>query len=196
MARAPLEVFKTSRRGWGLRCRRALARGELVCEYAGELLSSEAARRQRRLPNYVLVVREHSRSGTWRTIIDLTHTGNVGRFANHSVTRTSRCTPFASRRPCRASRLASRDVGALEELTISHGDSGAGGGAAPGARTPCECGAAEAAAGPVRLISLGFAAYLARTGVNSPPSTDGRGGSLVGLLALSDFALQRIASSC
>lgn len=143
--RAPLEVFKTSRRGWGLRCRRALARGEFVCEYAGELLSSaEAARRQRRaVPNYIFVVREHSRSGTWRTIIDPTHTGNVGRFANHS------CDPNLAVHLVRVASLvprialfASRDVPALEELTISYGDSGAGGGAAPGARTPCECGAA------------------------------------------------------
>ena len=116
-----------------------------MCEYAGELLSSaEAARRQRRaVPNYIFVVREHSRSGTWRTIIDPTHTGNVGRFANHS------CDPnvvvhlvrVASLVP-RIALFASRDVPALEELTISYGDSGAGGGAAPGARTPCECGTA------------------------------------------------------
>ena len=71
---------------WTFEKRQRGRRGEFVCEYAGELLSSaEAARRQRRaVPNYIFVVREHSRSGTWRTIIDPTHTGNVGRFANHS----------------------------------------------------------------------------------------------------------------
>ena len=85
-------------------------------------------RQRRAVPNYIFVVREHSRSGTWRTIIDPTHTGNVGRFANHS------CDPNLAVHLVRVASLvprialfASRDVPALAELTISYGDSGAGG---------------------------------------------------------------------
>lgn len=41
-----LEIFQTSRRGWGVRSKDYIAQGDFVCEYVGELRNCNAA-----LPN-------------------------------------------------------------------------------------------------------------------------------------------------
>lgn len=38
-----LQVFKTSNRGWGLRCLNDIPRGGFICCYAGKLLSEQEA---------------------------------------------------------------------------------------------------------------------------------------------------------
>ena len=62
-----------------------LLRGSFVCEYAGEVVSAEAAdRRNRRQdelcePNYVIRVTEEYEGSRVVTIVDPTHVGNIGR---------------------------------------------------------------------------------------------------------------------
>ena len=40
---AQLELFKTKRRGWGVRARHDIPKGTFVCEYVGELITDSKA---------------------------------------------------------------------------------------------------------------------------------------------------------
>ena len=154
-----LQVFKSRRRGWGVRTLEALRRASFVCEYAGELLSVSEAQERRaaatRGVNYLMVVNEALHRGgaaAWRTAIDPSAAGNVGRYLNHS------CRPNLRHALVRAGswvpRVAffcARDIAAGEELTFFYGEpagSGAGAASEPnraGAlshRSPCLCGEA------------------------------------------------------
>ncbi|XP_038041781.1 histone-lysine N-methyltransferase SETMAR isoform X1 [Anas platyrhynchos] len=122
-----LEVFKTAKKGWGLRTLEFIAKGRFVCEYAGEVLGfNEACRRiQAQKPqdsNYIIAVREHLHSGqVMETFVDPTYIGNVGRFLNHS------CEPNLFMVPVRVDSMvpklalfAARDIAAGEELSYDY----------------------------------------------------------------------------
>ncbi|KAL9670870.1 hypothetical protein QQ045_008429 [Rhodiola kirilowii] len=91
-----LKIVKNGRKGCGLYAAEFIQRGQFVCEYAGELLTTNEARRRQAIydqcskncqsSSALLVVREHLPSGKacLRINIDATKVGNVGRFINHS----------------------------------------------------------------------------------------------------------------
>ncbi|NXY92032.1 SETMR methyltransferase, partial [Alcedo cyanopectus] len=123
----PLQVFQTEKKGWGLRALEPVAKGTFVCEYAGEVLGYQEARRRIQAQtakdsNYILVVREHLHSGeVLETIVDPTHVGNVGRFLNHS------CEPNLVMVPVRVDSMVPRlalfaatDIAAGEELCYDY----------------------------------------------------------------------------
>ena len=138
----PLQVFKTLNRGWAVRTLSSLPIGAFVCEYAGELISSEQTRRRLKrrraeaaeaetcrgggayVKNYVMTVREHLISGrVLRTTIDPTEVGNVARFINHA------CRPNLVQHLVRVGSLvprvalfACREIASGEELTMYYGD--------------------------------------------------------------------------
>ncbi|XP_066528096.1 histone-lysine N-methyltransferase SETMAR [Hoplias malabaricus] len=122
-----LGVFQTLDRGWGVLALEAVPRGCFVCEYAGEVLSFQEARRRQLSQssqdmNYIISVQEHGAGQQLsRTFVDPVAIGNVGRFLNHS------CQPNLVMVPVRVHsvvpRLAlftCRDVEAGEELTFSY----------------------------------------------------------------------------
>ncbi|TTB85628.1 Histone-lysine N-methyltransferase SETMAR [Bagarius yarrelli] len=125
--RTRLCVFRTENRGWGVVTLEAIKHGSFVCEYAGEVIGLEEARRRQlsQTPedkNYIIAVQEHS--GSQRqglTFVDPVSVGNVGRFLNHS------CQPNLTMVPVRVHsvvpRLAlfsSRDIEPGEELTFDY----------------------------------------------------------------------------
>ncbi|XP_038666672.1 histone-lysine N-methyltransferase SETMAR isoform X3 [Scyliorhinus canicula] len=122
-----LQVFKTSKKGWGLRTLEPIRRGRFVCEYGGEVISlPEASRRIRSQNcvdmNFIIAVREHLSNGKiLETYVDPTHIGNVGRFLNHS------CDPNLYMVPVRVNSLvprlalfAARNIAAEEELSYDY----------------------------------------------------------------------------
>ncbi|XP_071612448.1 histone-lysine N-methyltransferase SETMAR [Heliangelus exortis] len=122
-----LEVFKTEKKGWGLRTLEFIARGRFVCEYAGEVLGFNEARRRIQAQtskdsNYIIAVREHLHSGQiLETFVDPTYVGNVGRFLNHS------CEPNLFMVPVRVDSMvpklalfAATDISAGEELSYDY----------------------------------------------------------------------------
>lgn len=156
-----LQVFRTERKGWGLRALERVPRGRFVCEYAGEVLGAAEVRRRlqaqtARDPNYILAVREHAgRARVSETFVDPARVGNVGRFLNHS------CAPNLLMVPVRADSavprlalFAARDILPGEELCYDYSGrflnrtDRAGqerlGDAEP--RKPCYCGARSCAA--------------------------------------------------
>ncbi|NXG80633.1 SETMR methyltransferase, partial [Baryphthengus martii] len=125
--RVRLEVFKTEKKGWGLRTLESIPRGRFVCEYAGEVLGLKEARRRIQAQtakdsNYLIAVREHLHHGqVLETFVDPTYVGNVGRFLNHS------CEPNLFMVPVRVDSMvpklalfAATDISAGEELSYDY----------------------------------------------------------------------------
>ncbi|KAF3324912.1 histone-lysine N-methyltransferase, H3 lysine-9 specific SUVH4-like protein [Carex littledalei] len=101
----PLEVFKTEKRGWGVRSLSSIPSGSFVCEYIGELLRDREAE-QRTNDEYLFDIgHNYDDSALWEGLlsddgiitdevgapsseegytIDALERGNVGRFINHS----------------------------------------------------------------------------------------------------------------
>uniref|UniRef100_A0A8B9PT84 Histone-lysine N-methyltransferase SETMAR n=1 Tax=Apteryx owenii TaxID=8824 RepID=A0A8B9PT84_APTOW len=115
------------RHGWGLRTLEFIAKGRFVCEYAGEVLGFNEARRRIQAQtskdsNYIIAVREHLHNGqVMETFVDPTYIGNVGRFLNHS------CEPNLFMVPVRVDSMVPRlalfaatDISAGEELSYDY----------------------------------------------------------------------------
>ncbi|RGB30735.1 hypothetical protein C1646_793205 [Rhizophagus diaphanus] len=125
----PLQIFKSnSGCGWGVRSHtRKIRKGEFVCEYAGEIIKTDEAKRrwitakEKNEDNYILCLKEHVKDRILRTNIDPTHIGNVGRFINHScdsnlqifLTRINSLIPTAA-------LFAKRDIEINEELSFDY----------------------------------------------------------------------------
>ena len=124
-----LEVFRTSQKGFGLRALEDISKYSFVCEYAGEVLTYEDAKKRTKVLNeaesanyYILAVKEHLGTGeVLTTYVDPMYVGNVGRFINHS------CDPNLFMIPVRINNdvprmglFALRDVAAGEELTFEY----------------------------------------------------------------------------
>lgn len=125
--RLRLEVFSAETKGWGVRTLEAIPRGTFVCEYAGEVIGFQEARRRQLAQksvdsNYIIAVREHTSCGSIaETFVDPAAVGNVGRFLNHS------CQPNLLMQPVRVHSLvprlalfAGRDISVEEELTFDY----------------------------------------------------------------------------
>ncbi|KAJ8788168.1 hypothetical protein J1605_005467 [Eschrichtius robustus] len=156
-----LQVFKTDRKGWGLRTLDFIPKGRFVCEYAGEVLGFSEVQRRIQLQtihdsNYIIAVREHVYNGqVMETFVDPTSIGNIGRFLNHS------CEPNLLMIPVRINSMvpklalfAAKDIVPEEELSYDYSgrflnlldsedkerlDNGK-------LRKPCYCGAESCAA--------------------------------------------------
>lgn len=122
-----LQVFKTKLKGWGLRTLESINKFTFVCEYAGELISiQEAKKRAQELThetgNYLIVLREHSSSDQiLRTHVDARFYGNASRFINHS------CIPNLVMVPVRVDSIvpqlalfAARNIDIGEELSFDY----------------------------------------------------------------------------
>ncbi|XP_051930930.1 histone-lysine N-methyltransferase SETMAR [Hippocampus zosterae] len=125
--RLRLQVFSAGGRGWGVRTLQPIPPGTFVCEYAGEVIGFEEARRRQLAQrseenNYIMAVREHAGPGSvTQTFVDPAAVGNVGRFLNHS------CSPNLFMVPVRVhswvprlALFAGRHVDAEEELTFDY----------------------------------------------------------------------------
>lgn len=80
-------IFKTQGRGWGVRTERAIAKGQYICEYVGEIISYEET--ERRGKEYDAVGRTYLFDLDFNEkdnpyTVDAAKYGNVSRFINHS----------------------------------------------------------------------------------------------------------------
>uniref|UniRef100_A0A1B6IPN4 SET domain-containing protein n=1 Tax=Homalodisca liturata TaxID=320908 RepID=A0A1B6IPN4_9HEMI len=135
--RRSLSTFLTSLRGYGLKTTSHVQRGSFICEYAGEVISREEARRRALHDgvNYIFVLKEHTSNSVSETIIDPTCIGNIGRYVNHS------CQPNAAVVPvyidCPVPKLAIfalSDIKPDEEITYDYAS-----GSAEIGTSPCFC---------------------------------------------------------
>lgn len=122
-----LVIFKHDQKGYGLKTNAVIRRGEFICEYAGELISKEEARKrsQNDDTNYIFGLREHSGNfSVTETFVDSTKIGNIGRYINHS------CNPNSMVIPVRIDSIIPRlavfalfNIEPGEEITYDYGGS-------------------------------------------------------------------------
>ncbi|OWF39297.1 histone-lysine N-methyltransferase SETMAR-like [Mizuhopecten yessoensis] len=146
-----MEVFRSETKGLGLRTIESIDPGSFVCEYAGEILSFEEAKQRTKRQtehdmNYVIVVKEHHRTGVMETYVDPSCRGNIGRYINHS------CSPNLSMVPVRVNSMvpklclfAVKEIPSLTELTFDYGHASSttnsGSVGPPTSSKQCMCGA-------------------------------------------------------
>ena len=124
-----LEIFNTEMKGFGARTLENIDKNTFVCEYTGELISSDQAKERRELQlstsaNYILCVNEyygHTHEEIQATYIDATKKGNIGHLINHS------CEPNLYMVPVKVNYMTSRmalfalkDIGVGEELSYDY----------------------------------------------------------------------------
>ncbi|GER55903.1 histone-lysine n-methyltransferase [Striga asiatica] len=122
--RYQLEIFKTERRGWGVRSRELIPSGGFVCEYLGELLRDKDADLRVGHDEYLFDI-YNSRGGVVDGYaIDGAVYGNVGRFINHScspnVYAQDVCYDHIDKRIPHIMFFATRDIPPLEELAYDY----------------------------------------------------------------------------
>ncbi|VVA96364.1 unnamed protein product [Arabis nemorensis] len=132
-----LKIVRDEKKGWCLYADQFIKKGQFVCEYAGELLTTDESRRRQNIydklrstqsfSSALLVIREHLPSGQacLRINIDATRIGNVARFINHSCDGGNLSTVLLRSSGALLPRLcffAARDIVAEEELSFSYGD--------------------------------------------------------------------------
>ncbi|EDW82604.1 uncharacterized protein Dwil_GK25046 [Drosophila willistoni] len=96
-----LVLFKTSNGcGWGVRTDHALAKGEFICEYIGEIITSKEADKRAKLyencgrRRIYLFALDYNVAQDDEYTIDATNFGNISRYLNHS------CDPNIAVFPC------------------------------------------------------------------------------------------------
>lgn len=135
--RKDLVVFKTNKKGYGLKTEKFIERGSFVCEYAGELIGKEEAKKRAQFDgkNYIFVLKEHFVSCVQETIVDPTCIGNIGRYINHSCEPNCVIVPVRVSSPIpRLGVFAVHNVEAGNEITYDYSSGGSGLGS-----TPCCC---------------------------------------------------------
>ncbi|CAH9134760.1 unnamed protein product [Cuscuta epithymum] len=132
-----LKIVKDKRKGWSLCAADLIPKGMFICEYSGELVTTDVTRA--RFKQYddmssrahfspaLLVVKEHLSSGNtcMRMNIDATKIGNIARFINHSCDGGNLWTEIVRSSGALLPRVcffATRDIHEDEELNFSYGD--------------------------------------------------------------------------
>lgn len=127
--RPHLVVFQTDKRGWGLKTNVFINHGSFICEYAGEVIGREEAKRRAAGDsiNYIFVLKEYFSGCVTETIVDPTCIGNIGRYINHSCEPNATVIPVRVDSPIpRLAIFAITNIGGGEEITYDYSNGGAG----------------------------------------------------------------------
>ncbi|XP_058050038.1 histone-lysine N-methyltransferase NSD3 isoform X2 [Ahaetulla prasina] len=130
------EIIKTDRRGWGLRTKRNIKKGEFVNEYVGELIDEEECRLRIKRAHENSVTNFYMLTVTKDRIIDAGPKGNYSRFMNHSCNPNCETQKWTVNGDVRVGLFALCDIPAGMELTFNYNLDCLGNG-----RTECHCGA-------------------------------------------------------
>ncbi|KFP76905.1 Histone-lysine N-methyltransferase NSD3, partial [Apaloderma vittatum] len=130
------EIIKTERRGWGLRAKRSIKKGEFVNEYVGELIDEEECRLRIKRAHENSVTNFYMLTVTKDRIIDAGPKGNYSRFMNHSCNPNCETQKWTVNGDIRVGLFALCDIPAGMELTFNYNLDCLGNG-----RTECHCGA-------------------------------------------------------
>jgi len=81
-----VELYKTLKKGWGVRAVKNIPKGTFICEYIGEIITTEEAEKRGRYYDSIQCsyLYDLDMDGSNRYTIDATNCGNVSRFINHS----------------------------------------------------------------------------------------------------------------
>ncbi|KRT78790.1 SET domain-containing protein, partial [Oryctes borbonicus] len=115
------QLFRTEKKGWGIKTLNAIVRGSFVCEYIGEIVHYIDAD-EREDDSYFFELENHDESFS----IDARRYGNFGRFLNHSCSpNLSPIKIFTNHQDMRFPKIAffaKRDIQPEEELCFDYGE--------------------------------------------------------------------------
>jgi euchromatic histone-lysine N-methyltransferase len=120
-----LQIFKTKKKGWGVRSHNRIPAGSFVCEYLGEIIDDEQAVKMIDNDQYLFNLGNDLNGDVYGNYtINADHYGNVARFINHS------CSPnlFCQRvlydhddgRIPHMMLFAAIDIPKMQELTLDY----------------------------------------------------------------------------
>ncbi|XP_041825916.1 histone-lysine N-methyltransferase EHMT1 isoform X2 [Melanotaenia boesemani] len=120
--RTRLQLFRTSKKGWGVRTLQDIPQGTFVCEYVGEIIS-EAEAEMRQNDAYLFSLDDKPQD---LYCIDARFYGNISRFLNHMCEpNLFACRVFTTHQDLRFPHIAffaSENIKAGEELGFNYGD--------------------------------------------------------------------------
>lgn len=132
---ADVSVFKTEKKGYGLRANKALSHGDFIFEYIGEVIDERKFRRRMVQYDEEGVKHFYFMSLNKGEFVDATKKGNLGRFCNHSCNPNAYVDKWVVGDKLCMGIFAGRDVKAGEELVFNYNVDRYG--ANP---QPCYCG--------------------------------------------------------
>ncbi|KAI8969304.1 hypothetical protein BDF20DRAFT_156522 [Mycotypha africana] len=91
----PLTIYKTAKKGWGVRCPEFIPKGAFIEEYVGEVITTEECSRRVQYytdlqKSYLFAIDITANYQEHTNVVDASAKGNVSRFINHS------CSPNAA----------------------------------------------------------------------------------------------------
>ncbi|XP_053705235.1 histone-lysine N-methyltransferase EHMT1 isoform X3 [Synchiropus splendidus] len=120
--RTRLQLFRTAKKGWGVRTLQDIPKGTFVCEYVGEIIS-EAEADMRQNDAYLFSLDDKPQD---MYCIDARFYGNISRFLNHMCEpNLFACRVFTTHQDLRFPHIgffASESIKAGEELGFNYGD--------------------------------------------------------------------------
>ncbi|XP_041666969.1 histone-lysine N-methyltransferase EHMT1 isoform X2 [Cheilinus undulatus] len=120
--RTRLQLFRTSKKGWGVRAQQDIPQGTFICEYVGEIIS-EAEAEMRQNDAYLFSLDDKPQD---QYCIDARFYGNISRFLNHMCEpNLFACRVFTTHQDLRFPHIAffaSENIRAGEELGFNYGD--------------------------------------------------------------------------
>ncbi|XP_049460318.1 histone-lysine N-methyltransferase EHMT1 isoform X1 [Epinephelus fuscoguttatus] len=120
--RTRLQLFRTAKKGWGVRAVQDIPQGTFVCEYVGEIIS-EAEAEMRQNDTYLFSLDDKPED---LYCIDARFYGNISRFLNHMCEpNLFACRVFTTHQDLRFPHIAffaSENIKAGEELGFNYGD--------------------------------------------------------------------------
>ncbi|XP_019128405.2 histone-lysine N-methyltransferase EHMT1 isoform X2 [Larimichthys crocea] len=120
--RTRLQLFRTNKKGWGVRAVQDIPRGTFICEYVGEIIS-EAEAEMRQNDAYLFSLDDKPQD---LYCIDARFYGNISRFLNHMCEpNLFACRVFTTHQDLRFPHIAffaSENITAGEELGFNYGD--------------------------------------------------------------------------
>ncbi|KAH7418501.1 hypothetical protein BKA64DRAFT_200885 [Cadophora sp. MPI-SDFR-AT-0126] len=132
---ADVSVFKTERKGYGLRANVDLNADTFIFEYLGEVINEPTFRRRTHQYNDEGIKHFYFMSLTKHEFVDATKKGNLGRFCNHSCNPNCYVDKWVVGEKLRMGIFAERHIKAGEELVFNYNVDRYG--ADP---QPCYCG--------------------------------------------------------
>ncbi|KAJ8286320.1 hypothetical protein GJAV_G00037110 [Gymnothorax javanicus] len=129
------EVFRTDGRGWGLKTKQNIRKGDFVMEYVGELIDAEECRQRIKRLHESRVTNFYMLTLTKDRVIDAGPKGNFSRFMNHSCSPNCETQKWTVNGDVRIGLFAICDIKAGTELTFNYNLDCLGNG-----RTTCRCG--------------------------------------------------------
>ncbi|KAF2454529.1 hypothetical protein BDY21DRAFT_291302, partial [Lineolata rhizophorae] len=132
---AKVSVFKTEKKGYGLRADANLRPNDFVFEYIGEVINENAFRRRMRQYDEEGIKHFYFMSLSKGEFVDATKKGNLGRFCNHSCNPNCYVDKWVVGDKLRMGIFAERKIKAGEELVFNYNVDRYG--ADP---QPCYCG--------------------------------------------------------